>query len=149
MFCEKIQIVNHLTVLPLTDAFFLKLVHPESQANYRNHSFVVEWDKLSPWCPSLNGHPPQPPSTPPQKNDFYDLLGTPDAPVSKIVSVKGFYAFGRLSSCQFYRKILFELHITYICWTSNLKLFSGLFMNYKTIFSHFHHGLRLYVLFIG
>ena len=27
--------------------------------------------------------------TPPQMNDFYDLLGTPDAPVSKIASVKG------------------------------------------------------------
>ena len=26
--------------------------------------------------------------TPPQMNDFCDLLGTPDAPVSKIVSVK-------------------------------------------------------------
>jgi hypothetical protein len=25
----------------------------------------------------------------PQMNDFYDLLGTPDAPVSKIASVKG------------------------------------------------------------
>ena len=27
--------------------------------------------------------------TQPQMNDFCDLLGTPDAPVSKIVSVKG------------------------------------------------------------
>ena len=26
--------------------------------------------------------------TPPQMNDFCDLLGTPDAPVSKIASVK-------------------------------------------------------------
>ena len=26
--------------------------------------------------------------TPPQMNDFFDLLGTPDAPVSKIASAK-------------------------------------------------------------
>ena len=39
----------------------MKLVHPESQANHRNHSFVVGWDKLSPWSPPVKGHPPQPP----------------------------------------------------------------------------------------
>ena len=40
---------------------FLKLVHPEYQVNHRNHSFAVEWDKLSPWNPSVKGHHPQPP----------------------------------------------------------------------------------------
>ena len=35
------------------------------------------------------GAPPQPPPTPLQRNDFCDLLGTLDAPVSKIASVKG------------------------------------------------------------
>ena len=32
--------------------------------------------------------------TPMQMNDFYDLLGTPDAPVSKIASVDGLAQYG-------------------------------------------------------
>jgi hypothetical protein len=35
-------------------------VHPEYQANHRNHSFVVGWDKLSRWSPLVKGHPSQP-----------------------------------------------------------------------------------------
>ena len=39
----------------------MKLVHPEYQVNHWNHSFVVGWDKLSPWSSLVKGRPPQPP----------------------------------------------------------------------------------------
>ena len=33
----------------------MKLVHPESRVNHRNHSFVLGWDKLSPCLTFANG----------------------------------------------------------------------------------------------
>ena len=70
---------------------FLELVHPESQVK---HSIQNKGSHCNP-REGVEGVAPLPRDfrvivcpTPTQMNDFCDLLGTPDAPVSKIASVK-------------------------------------------------------------